>query len=77
MGKPLDLEHLRLVLPTPFGQSWRQEAVAGAEGIDFEDALFLDAQTGWVGAILASGSGRYNRTEPSQRDERMPRNNLQ
>ena len=33
MGKLLDLEHLRLVLPTPFGQSWRQEAVAGAEGI--------------------------------------------
>jgi photosystem II stability/assembly factor-like uncharacterized protein len=30
------------------GQTWRQESIAGAEQVDFEDALFLDAQQGWV-----------------------------
>jgi hypothetical protein len=31
------------------GQTWKKETIAGAEGIDFEDALFLDAQSGRVG----------------------------
>jgi len=34
------------------GQTWRKETIAGAEGIDFEDALFLDAQSGWVGGNI-------------------------
>lgn len=34
------------------GQSWRQQSVPGAEGVDFEDALFLDAQSGWVGGNI-------------------------
>jgi photosystem II stability/assembly factor-like uncharacterized protein len=34
------------------GQTWRQEAIAGAEQVDFEDALFLDAQKGWVGGNI-------------------------
>jgi photosystem II stability/assembly factor-like uncharacterized protein len=34
------------------GQSWRKEIIAGAEQVDFEDALFLDAQSGWVGGNI-------------------------
>ena len=34
------------------GQTWKKETIAGAEGIDFEDALFLDAQSGWVGGNI-------------------------
>ena len=34
------------------GQTWRRERIAGAEQVDFEDALFLDAQTGWVGGNI-------------------------
>jgi photosystem II stability/assembly factor-like uncharacterized protein len=34
------------------GQTWRPERIAGAETIDFEDALFLDAQRGWVGGNI-------------------------
>ena len=31
------------------GQTWRRERIAGAEQVDFEDVLFLDAQAGWIG----------------------------
>jgi photosystem II stability/assembly factor-like uncharacterized protein len=34
------------------GATWKAEAIAGAETIDFEDALFLDAQRGWVGGNI-------------------------
>jgi photosystem II stability/assembly factor-like uncharacterized protein len=34
------------------GQTWRQERIVGAEQVDFEDALFLDAQHGWVGGNI-------------------------
>ena len=34
------------------GQSWRQERIAGANEVDFEDALFLNAQSGWVGGNI-------------------------
>lgn len=34
------------------GQTWRPESITGAETIDFEDALFLNAQRGWVGGNI-------------------------
>jgi photosystem II stability/assembly factor-like uncharacterized protein len=40
------------------GTTWRQEAIPGATGVDFEDALFLDAQHGWVGGNIGIWSRR-------------------
>ena len=37
---------------TNSGQTWRPETIAGAETVDFEDALFLDANRGWVGGNI-------------------------
>ena len=63
--------------PRTLAPPGEQETIPGATDTDFEDALFLDANPDGSGETSASGSGRDNRTEPSQRDERMPRNNLQ
>jgi photosystem II stability/assembly factor-like uncharacterized protein len=37
---------------TNSGQTWRQEIIPGAESVDFEDALFLDGNRGWVGGNI-------------------------
>jgi len=34
------------------GQTWRQERIAGAEQVDFEDALFVEAQQGRIGGNI-------------------------
>jgi hypothetical protein len=34
------------------GQTWRAETIPGADNLDFEDALFVDANTGWVGGNI-------------------------
>lgn len=40
------------------GQTWRKEAIVGAELVDFEDVLFLDPRRGWVGGNIGIWAGR-------------------